>query len=139
MDNKGWVYSSNKSFYSLVVGGICIFLGLVPLLSELGIDLSFIPLVIFHPIIIKLALVLGGLFLLYDSLSVGIGIIRLVSMMAGVVLAFVGALPLLIELKLLRFLPFIPIVDISPWMLEGVLLFFGLYLVVDAFVMMEYY
>lgn len=125
-----------NALWSFLFGAICIILGGVPLLK-----LKFINTLpqVFSPMIIKVALLLGGLLLLYDGLQIKspmTGLPNYMAMLAGVVLAAVGAIPLIIDLKILnKSLPFIATLNISPAILQGLLVFFGVYLLYDAYML----
>ncbi|MBM3199945.1 hypothetical protein FJZ53_03320 [Candidatus Woesearchaeota archaeon] len=58
------------------------------------------------------------------------------TMLGGLVLAAVGAIPLLIDLKLLnKYLPSIPVLTIPDFALQALLVFFGFYLLYDAYIL----
>lgn len=123
-----------RTTFSVIIGLACIALGGVPLL-KLKFTTSM-P-VIFSPTIIKVALLIGGLFLLYDSLQIKnpmTGMIKGATILTGLLLAVVGAIPLLIDLGWLnKSLPFIATLAIPPGVLQGLLIFFGFYLLYDAY------
>ncbi len=121
---------------SFIMGAICIVLGGSPLLN-----LPFVSQFpqVFSPFVIKIALLVGGLMLLYDGLQIKnpmTGMVKGTAIIAGLVMAIIGALPLLIDFGWLNsYLPFIATLTISVQILEGVLAFFGLYLLYDGFML----
>ena len=126
----------NKTTLSFIIGIICIILGGVPLFK-----LKFAAAMpqLFSLMIIKIALLAGGLILLYDGFQMKnplTGMIKITSIIAGLLLAAIGAIPLLIELGWLnKNLPFIATLNISPAILQGLLVFFGLYLLYDSYIL----
>ena len=81
-------------------------------------------------------LFLGGLFLLYDSFSVvdeKTKRMRLMTILLGLLLAVIGLVPLLIHYSFFDFLNFIPVVKIPIQVLDVLLVFYGAFLVVNAF------
>lgn len=128
--------SRNRHIFSFIIGIACIILGGVQLLK-----LKFATTMpqIFSPIIIKIALLAGGLMLLYDGFQIrnpSTGMIKGTTMITGLFLAAVGAIPLLIDLGWLnKQLPFIATLSIPFQILQGLLVFFGLYLIYDAYIL----
>ena len=126
----------NITFLSLIIGIVCIILGGVPLLK-----LRFMTTMpqIFSPMVLKVALLIGGLILLYDGLQIKnplTGMIKLTTVITGLVLAAIGAIPLLIDLGWLnQRLPFIATLSIPLGVLQGLLIFFGAYLIYDWYVL----
>ena len=128
--------SKNRVTFSFIVGAACILLGGVPLL---GLKLAGTMPGIFSPIVIKVALLVGGLMLLYDGLQIKnpmTGMIKGTTILTGLVLAIVGAIPLLIDLGIMsKYLPVIATLNIPMGVMQGLLVFFGLYLIYDAFML----
>lgn len=128
--------TQSKAILRFLLGAICIVLGGVPLLK-----LKFATMMpsVFSPMIIKMALLIGGVFLFYDGLIIKnpmTGIVKPTSMLAGILLFIAGALPLLIQLGWLnKYLPFIATLNIPVGVLYGLLIFFGLYLIHDGYVL----
>jgi len=128
--------TQNKSLLSFLLGAVCIILGGVPLLK-----LKFATTMpgVFSPMVIKIALLIGGLFLLLDALQIKspmTGMVKLTSMLAGLLLAVAGALPILIDSGWLnKSLPFIATLNIPLGVLQGMLVFFGLYLIYDGYML----
>lgn len=123
----------NKALSRFALGVVCIILGGMPLLK-----LKFATTMpqVFSLTVTKIALLIGGLFLLYDSLQMKnplTGMVKGTSILTGLLLAIIGAIPLLIDLGWLnKQLPFIATLTINPVILQGLLVFFGLYLIYDA-------
>ncbi|MFH1331816.1 MAG: hypothetical protein ABIH63_00845 [archaeon] len=89
-----------------------------------------------YDLIVRVALFVGGIFLLYDSFAIRnmlTGRVKGTSILAGFLLAVIGAIPLALHLKLLSFLPFIVALSIPSVVLYSLLVFYGVYLVVDAY------
>lgn len=126
----------SKALLRFLLGAVCIILGGVPLLK---LKLATTMQGVFSPMAIKIALLIGGLFLFYDGLIIKnpmTGLVKPTSMLGGVLLFIAGALPLLIELGWLnKHLPFIATLNIPVGVLYGLLIFFGLYLLHDGFVL----
>ena len=124
---------------TVFLGLIGIVIGGLAIVSSLGIVLP-VPAIIYNPLVVKVLIVIAGLLLLVRSFTImrtasilnpgstGIG-----SLVAGILLAVIGALPLLYDLNLLSFLPFIPKLSIPPIVLGIILAGYGLWLLVDAF------
>ena len=140
MNAKGWTYGSAKSTWSILIAVACLLVGGIPLLKVVGIPLlDILPPLLFIGTAVKLMLFIGGVFLLWDSFSVRSTLtyrVRTSGVVAGFLLALLGAVPLLLEFGVLNaFLPFLATLDLSLPVLEALLVFYGLYLLVDAFLM----
>jgi len=126
----------NKIVFSFLIGALSIVIGGVPFLN-----LKFLESMpwLFSLTNIKIALLIGGLMLLYDGFQIKnplTGMVKITSLLAGIFLAALGAIPLLLDLGLInQYLPFIATLNISPMMLQGLLVFFGLYLIYDAYIL----
>lgn len=94
----------------------------------------FIPSFLGNELALKIFLLLAGILLLYDSFNVRTlaGRIRLSAIIAGFILAFLGAFPLLHQLGLLDFMPFVVEFTLNSAVLAGMLLFYSLYLLWDV-------
>ncbi len=128
--------TQNKAILSFLLGLICIVLGGVPLL---GLKFAQTMPGVFSPMVIKIALLVGGIFLFIDALQIRhpmTGIVRPTTMFTGLLLAVAGALPLLIDLGWLnKYIPFIATLTIPLGVLHGLLIFFGLYLLYDGYML----
>ena len=127
-----------KITLSFLIGAICITLGGAPLLK-----LKFaaaIPM-LFSPTATKVALLIGGILLLYDGFQIKnpmTGMIKGTSIFTGLLLAVIGAIPLIVDLGWLnKSLPFIATLNIPIGILQGLLIFFGCYLIYDGLVLMK--
>ena len=126
----------NISLFSFIAGAVCVIIGGVPLLK-----LKFLTNIpqIFSPLILKIALLVGGIMLLYAGLQIKnplTGMIKGTTILAGLLLAAVGAIPLLIDLGWLnKYLPFIATLNIPLQVLQGLAVIFGLYLIYDAYLL----
>jgi hypothetical protein len=119
-----------------LIGLIFIALGGVPLLKLKY--ATMLPL-IFSPTATKVSLLIGGVLLLYYGFRIKnpfTGMIKGASILTGLLLAIIGAIPLLVELGWFnKSLPFIATLNIPIGVLQGLLIFFGLYLLYDAFIL----
>jgi len=125
-----------KTSYIVLIGLACIALGGIPLL-KLSIAKTLPQL--FSRIVIEIALMVGGIILFWQGMQIKnpmTGMIKGTTMLGGLVLAAVGAIPLLIDLKLLnKYLPSIPVLTIPDFALQALLVFFGFYLLYDAYIL----
>lgn len=142
MNKKGWTYTSSRSKLSLLIGVLCVLIGVIPLLPYVNLVIPGITdiNVDIYGTIVKIALFIGGIFLLYDSFAVRsmmTGRIKGASVMAGIIVAVVGIFPLALQLKLLDFLPFVTSLNVPSVVWDGLLVFYGVYLMVDAFVIRD--
>lgn len=124
---------------TVLLGIIGVVIGGLAIVSSLGMSPP-VPAIVYNPLVVKVFIVLAGLLLLLRSFTImrtasilqpgatGIG-----SLVAGILLAIIGVLPLLYDLNLLSFLPFIPKLSIPPIVLGIILAGYGLWLLVDAF------
>lgn len=124
---------------TVLLGLVCLVIGGLAIASSIGVNLG-IPQLVYSPIFVKILIVLAGLLLLVRSFTImrtasilHPGATGITSLVAGILLAVIGALPLLYDLNLLSFLPFIPKLTIPPLVLGAVLAGYGLWLLVDAF------
>lgn len=139
MDKRGLAYGRSRTNLSTILGIICVIIGLIPLLPFLNINIpgvtSISPSI--YDLIVKIALLIGGLFLLYDSFQIRnmmTGRVTGASILAGFLLAIIGIIPLVLYLKLFdKILPFVVQLSIPSAVWDGLLIFYGLYLLVDAF------
>ena len=143
MDKRGWTYTSSKSKVSLIIGALCVLIGVIPLLAYVSISIPGVSgiNVETYDLIVKVALFIGGIFLLYDSFAVRnmmTGRIKGASVLAGIIMAVVGIFPLALQLRLLGFLPFVADLNINSGVWYGLLVFYGIYLMIDAFVVRDY-
>ena len=143
MDKRGWTYTSSKSKLSLIIGALCVLIGIIPLLTYVSISIPGVSDINVgtYDLIVKVALFVGGIFLLYDSFAVRnmmTGRIKGASVLAGIIMAVVGIFPLALQLKLLGFLPFVADLSINSVVWYCLLVFYGIYLMIDAFVVRDY-
>ena len=108
--------------------------------TAFSLSIPFIPAFLGSDIALKIFLFLAGIVLLYDSFSFRSlrGNIKITSVVTGLLLAFLGAFPLLNQFGLLDFLPFVLNLTISPAVLAGMLLFYSLYLLWDTYMLFKY-
>lgn len=139
MDKRGFMYSSSRTNISLLLGIICIIIGVLPLLPYININIPGLSSIYGtgYDLFVKIALLIGGFFLLFDSFQIRsmlTGRVKGASILAGFLLAVIGIIPLALHLKLLdKIFPFIVQLSIPSAVLYGLLIFYGLYLLVDVF------
>jgi len=138
MDKRGFGYASSRTNLSWLTGVVCIVIGVVPLLPLLNINIPLINSIDagVYDLVVKFALLVGGLFLLYDSFqirSMMTGRLKGASILAGFLLAVLGIIPLALHFKIFdRIFPFILQLNIPSAVWYCLLIFYGLYLIVDA-------
>lgn len=136
----GGVGGSRPSLALTVIAGlVALGIGGLALLSNIGMEVP-LPSLVYSPIVVKVLIVIAGLLLLLRSFTImrtasilQPGATGLTSLIAGILLAVIGAFPLLNDLSLLSFLPFIPKLTIPPVVLGAVLAAYGLWLLVVSF------
>jgi hypothetical protein len=139
MDKRGLAFNSSRTNFSLLAGVVCVIIGVMPLLPLLSINIPGLSSIdsSIYDVVVKVALFIGGLFLLYDSFQIRnmlTGRVKGASILAGLLVAVVGALPLALHFKLFdTVLPFVVQLSIPSGVWYGLLIFYGLYLVVDAY------
>lgn len=108
--------------------------------TAFGFSVPFMPAFLGSDIALKIFLFLAGIVLLYDSFSFRSfrGNIKITSVITGLILAFLGAFPLLNQFGLLDFLPFVLKLTLGPAVLAGMLLFYSLYLLWDTYMLFKY-
>ena len=132
MDKKGWT-KGYRSAVSLILGLIFLFIGSFQLLLYQKVKvLDFLSPLMSNDVFIYVCLVIGGLLLFIDSFSISHGGGKLLSILAGLIMLAVGILPLLVlKVRILN----IPLPFTNLTIFQGILAFFGIYLLIDAFVM----
>lgn len=124
------------SFVSAIVFGAS---AISVIAARLNFNIRFIPSFLGNELALKIFILLAGILLLYDSFGLRSlsGRINISAIIAGVLLAFLGAFPLMNQMGLLDFLPVVLKFDLSPIVLAGFLLFYSLYLLWDAFLLVR--
>lgn len=129
-------FTRGKTTLSFLIGAVCIILGGVPLLK---LKYATVLPMLFSPTVTKVALLIGGILLLYDGFQIKnpfTGMIKGTSILTGLIMAVIGAIPLIVELGWLnKSLPFIATLNIPIGILQGLLIFFGFYLIYDAYML----
>lgn len=122
-------HSGIKLWISVIAGIIFVAIGVIASMSYLGINLP-IPAIALSAEVIEISLVVAGLLLFIDSFSIRtqMGLVKWGSIMIAILLAAIGAIPLLIKYQVLGFLPFLLELTIPPIVLGILLAFYGLYL-----------
>lgn len=147
MEKRGLMnYYNQGGWWTLILGIICVLYGL----GSFGFLFQGLPSYFFNDIGLKILLLIGGIFLLIDAFTIssrsgmyGGGMYgarsgNFIGVIVGVLLAVVGALPLLIEYKVLNFLPVLLVLNSNPLILAGLLIFYGGYLLVDFWLIKKY-
>jgi len=140
MFNSNFSTGGSRRIIGLFVGAACIVIGITPLIS---LKVPFLEALKPDAMLtfVKIAFFICGLFILYDSFAMRNPMtmrIKFASVLLGIVMAAIGAVPLAMDLKLLKFLPFLPALAINPIILEVLLAFFGAYLIYEVIVIMRY-
>lgn len=107
--------------------------------ANFGMSIKFLPVLLGDALALEIFLLLAGILLLYDSFSFHSlsGRIKISAVIVGLLLAFLGAFPLLNQLGMLNFLPFVLEFDLTPTVLAGLLLFYSLYLLWDIYMLLR--
>jgi len=135
MDKKGWV-KGYKSFLSFILGIIFLFVGSFQLFFKDISILKFLSSLLNNELFIYICLIIGGIFFFIDSFFISHGLGKLLSILAGILLLVAGALPIIvIKLKLLSIT--LPFTNLSVF--QGIIAFFGIYLIIDAFLMKSHF
>jgi len=146
---------SKKRIYSLIMAILCLILGGLPYIKEkLNITsfdfiLNIIPESLLGILTLEIILVIAGIVLLLDSLSVGKGFQKLLFLILGLVLLIAGTLPLVNTTNLLdnyqtapetpnltfTFLSFLSSIAFELETLRLIALIFGILLLIGLFAM----
>lgn len=122
---------TGKIWFSMLFGFFLLVFGGAASLAYFGIGLP-IPtgFLMGNGLVVKILLVVAGLLLLIDSFKVRtmMGATKFSAIIIGLIMAFAGALPLLIDYKLVEFLPFLATLSIPNFVLSILLAVFGIFL-----------
>lgn len=120
-------------WFSMIFGFALLVFGGASTLAFFGILLP-VPTGFLTALVVKILLVAAGVLLLVDSFKVRtmMGATKFSAILIGLVLAFAGALPLLIDYNLVGFLPFLMKLSIPPFVLSILLAVYGIFLVVRS-------
>jgi len=129
MDNKGWV--KTRSSVSFILGLIFLFIGSYQLIFRNVFSSEFLSNLANSQLFINICLVIGGILLFLDSFSISHGGGKLLSIIAGLIMLAIGVLPILV----FQFNITIPLPIENIAVFQGILAFFGIYLLVDTFLM----
>ncbi|MFH1065571.1 MAG: hypothetical protein V1734_03650 [Nanoarchaeota archaeon] len=124
---------TGKIWFSLLLGFFLLIFGGAATLAFFGIFLP-VPTGFMTALVVKILLVVAGLLLLIDSFKVRtmMGATKFSSILLGLIMAFAGAIPLLIDYKLAGFLPFLMNLTIPPFVLSILLAVYGLFLIMRS-------
>ena len=131
MNKSGWV-KGFRSIISFILGLIFLFIGSYSLFFKNIQALSFLSALFSTDLFVYICLVIGGILLFLDSFAISHGGGKALSILAGLIILAIGLLPILtLKLDLIQ----LPLPFTSLAVFQGILAFFGIYLIIDAFVM----
>ncbi|MBU2589486.1 MAG: hypothetical protein KKA65_04595 [Nanoarchaeota archaeon] len=118
-----------KLWISLVLGILFAVMGTAATLAYFGINLP-LPVSLITATVVEISLIVAGLVLFVDSFSIRtpMGLVKWGSVVIALLLAAIGAIPLLVKYQMLSFLPFLVKLTIPEIVLNILLAFYGLYL-----------
>lgn len=120
----------SKAHLMLLGGVIFGVLGLFSFLFNIGQPFNWVPIIFYEALLLKIALIIAGFLLLYAAFSKLVyGLQKLFSIIAGIIIAFFGTVPLLLDYGII---PFEINFEISPLILSIVLIIYGVYLIISA-------
>lgn len=122
---------SGRILFSLLMGIFLLVFGAAASLASFSIS-SPVPTGFLSPTVVKILLMVSGLLILIDSFKVRtmMGAVKGTTVIISIIMALAGALPLLIDYKLVGFLPFLMSLDIPVIALSIMLAVYGLYLLI---------
>lgn len=112
------------------IGILVLLFGIFALLAQLDIEYG-IPLELFSQSFLEVVLVLIGVFFLREAVRHKDSGQRLVHMVVGLSLFFVGIFPLFVSLGVLKFLPYYIDLTVSPFVLISLILVAAIYMILD--------
>jgi len=118
-----------KLWISLALGILFTVMGVAATLVYFGMNLP-LPVSLVTATVVEISLVVAGLVLFIDSFSIRtpMGLVKWGSIIIALLLAAIGAIPLLVKYSMLSFLPFLVKLTIPDIILNILLAFYGLYL-----------
>ncbi len=122
--------------WNLIAGVLFTAIAGTAVLSSIGIGTIRFPDIVYSSEVAKYALLIAGILMFIDSFHIISMHTMAPSMMTrlfGLILALIGAFPLLMEHNLLTWLPFIPKMTVPSQVLNVMLLIFGIYLFINSF------
>lgn len=130
-------HSGIKIWLTLLLSLTFLAIGLTAVLASLGITFLPIPAFMLTQVVVEISLIVAGLLLFFDSFSVRtmMGAPKWGLILLSLLMAAIGAIPLLAKNKMLAFLPFLVNVSIPPFVLSILLSVYGLFLLFDFFQM----
>ena len=128
MFNKKGDWDTPKSLPGLILGLIILAMGIFPLLNQFGVigfDLPYTP----AGIVLEIILALGGVYLFIMGIMEDVDFMKWVSIIAGVIVATIGILPLLANFGINIAIPFLAFLY-SPYLyvIIGLLMLIGVFL-----------
>lgn len=118
-----------KLWISLALGVLFAVMGVAASLAYFGVNLP-LPVSLVTATVVEISLVIAGLLLFVDSFSIRtpMGLVKWGSIVIALLLAAIGAIPLMVKYQVLSFLPFLVKLTIPEIVLNILLAFYGLYL-----------
>ena len=128
MFNKTGDWDTPKSLPGLILGLILLAMGIFPLLNQFGVisfNLPYTP----AGIILEIILTIGGVYLFIMGIMEDVDFMKWVSIIAGIIVATIGILPLLANFGVLAVVPFLAFLY-SPYLyvIIGLLMLIGVFL-----------
>ena len=128
MFNKKGDWDTPKSLPGLILGLIILAMGIFPLLNQFGVigfDLPYTP----AGIVLEIILTIGGIYLFIMGIMEDVDFMKWVSIIAGIIVATIGILPLLANFGINITLPFLAFLY-SPFLyvIIGLLMLIGVFL-----------
>ena len=121
-----------KRTTAFIIGIIFSVIGLIAILNNFLPYFNIISF-LFNKTVLEILITLGGIFLFFHSFSIKAFTRKLISILASLLLIFLGLFPFILDYRLID-LSFVPVLKISPIMLEIIVLFYGIYLISDSFI-----
>lgn len=128
MFNKKGDWDTPKSLPGLILGLIILAMGIFPLLNQFGVigfDLPYTP----AGIVLEIILTIGGVYLLIMGIMEDVDFMKWVSIIAGIIVATIGIIPLLANFGINIAVPFLAFLY-SPYLyvIIGLLMLIGVFL-----------
>ena len=128
MFNKKGDWDTPKSLPGLILGLIILAMGIFPLLNQFGVisfNLPYTP----AGIVLEIILAIGGVYLFIMGIMEDVDFMKWISIIAGVIVAAIGIIPLLANFGINITLPFLAFLY-SPFLyvIIGLLMLIGVFL-----------
>jgi len=124
--------SGTKIFLLFFAGIFALSVGAMPFLEYAGANISA-PHIFREPLLAKIVLIISGFLLLYTSFTkIVSGLQRLFSIISAIVMAVLGAVPIVIEYGFVK-LPAGLKIEIPVTAVQFALIFYGIYMLISAY------